>query len=88
MLVIVTPLLAVDIGVMTKTYYCLASKDVKQVLLCADPPSRKELAAMLKAVMYSKAPLFQEPFKSGIPRTAKQIKKKKPALDWMLQLLT
>ena len=75
------------IGVMNKTFYCLASKDVKQVLVCADPPSKKELAAMLKAVMYSKAKLFQEPFRSSIPRTAKLVKKKRPDLDWMLSLM-
>ena len=76
-----------SIGVMNKTFYCLASKDVKQVLVCADPPSKKELSTMLKAVMYSKAKLFQEPFRSSIPRTAKLVKKKRPDLDWMLSLM-
>ena len=72
---------------MTKAYFCLESKDVKCVLPCADPPSRKELAAMVKAVMYRKAKLFSEPYKSSIARTAKLVKKKKPDLDWMLMLL-
>ena len=74
-------------GVWTKKYWVMSSPEVVGYKMCADPPSKKQLARILSAVMANYRSLG-EPTDSGIRRTAKQIRKRPPSTNWMLLVLS
>ena len=73
-------------NVRTKKYWCPSSVEGAHVKPCADPPSKKELAAILYRVMTTYRPLG-EPHDSGLRRTAKWVRKRPPNADWSLMVL-
>ena len=65
-------------GIMCKKNWVLHSDHVVSVRMCADPPSRKELAKIVVRIMKN-YPSIGEPMDSGLRRTAKHIKKRPPS---------
>ena len=57
-------------GVWTKKYWVMSSHEVVGYKMCADPPSKKQLARILAAVLANYRSLG-EPTDSGMRRTAK-----------------
>ena len=74
-------------GLQDKTYWTINASKTKKIFTCADPPSKKTLAKILSKEMfaYQKASSLAE--LHAIKRTAMQIRKKNPCVDWQLQLL-
>ena len=74
-------------GVWTKKYWVMSSHEVVGYKMCADPPSKKQLARILAGVLANYRSLG-EPIDSGMRRTAKQIRKRPPNTNWMLLVLS
>ena len=65
----------------------MSSAQINTILPCADVPPRRELALILYEAMTKHPNRFGEPIDSGVKRTARLIKKKKPDPKWCLLLL-
>jgi hypothetical protein len=69
-------------GIISQKYYCITSGQISRMLTCADKPSKREMSQILSNVMMKFPSTFGEPYDSGIKRTAKLIRRKKPDLEW------
>ena len=74
------------INVKTGKQWCLKSSDISGTRVCADPPSRKDLANIVGDVMLNYRSLG-EPHDTAFKSTAMLIKKQPPAVHWLLQVL-
>ena len=74
-------------GVLNQEFFLLRQEQVEHVKQCADRPSREWLAPVVAEAMRSCPVKFGEPIDSAIRRTAEQIVKSKPDVQWQLTML-
>ena len=74
-------------GVWQKKFWVIRPHEVRTVKVCADPPKRKLLARLVANIMKN-YPSVGEPIDSGMKRTAVQIKKRPPCVQWLLLVLS
>lgn len=75
------------IGVKERHYWCLRSQDIVTFRVCADPPSKLDVAFILSEVMTNYRPMG-EPLDTAIKRTALLIRKQPPSVSWQLLVLS
>lgn len=74
-------------GIMRRHYFCIKQDEVRHIRQCADKPPRDELAKIVADVMANYPADFGEPVNSGIQRTAMEIRRTAPNVDWQLLML-
>ena len=76
-------------GCVGSSQYWLPKCTEIKLLNCVDAPSRLDLAKMVSArMLVANMGLPREPFDSSFKRTAEEIVRKPPNVDWLLAMLS
>lgn len=75
------------LGILDEQYWCLKSDEVRTLKVCADPPSKKALAAILSDRMTNMADI-DAVMQRRFLETALLIRQKPPCTDWMIKVLS
>ena len=75
------------LGVKSKHFWMLRADEVVALKVCADPPTRRDLAQMLVEVLESMPPL-NDHRDQGMRNTAEYIRRVTPTAKWMITVLS